>query len=323
VMGAAVMPDVAELERDAVRYQPVIVLAPARSCSSVVTAMLGQHPSLYGFPELTLFGGATVGDVLAGDPRDDREWHAFHLAGLHRAVAHLIFGSQTVAAVASAARWLETRSLWPSVLLFDYLQRLVEPQVAIEKAPDTTGTDVAILRAIIGYPRARFLHLVRHPVTTMLSMYDHWRDQRARSLPPVTLETTCAAVWYSTHLRIRKLTAEFAPERTLRVRAEEVLGNPPRELAKIATWLGLPADEDAIAAMQHPERSQYACVGPETARGGNDDKFLRHPYPHAVEMPDSLNLPAGWKIGHAERDAIVGLAHDLGYRDGRRLASGP
>ena len=43
---------------------PLVILCPARSFSSVVCAMLGQHPQTYGLPELHLFITDTVDDLL-------------------------------------------------------------------------------------------------------------------------------------------------------------------------------------------------------------------------------------------------------------------
>ena len=40
---------------------PVFVLAPVRSFTSVVCAMIGQHPQMYGLPETNLLCHATVG----------------------------------------------------------------------------------------------------------------------------------------------------------------------------------------------------------------------------------------------------------------------
>src|SRR5947209_5720522 len=44
-------------------HDPVLILCTPRSCSSVVCAMLGRHPQLYGFPELNLFVFDTVGEL--------------------------------------------------------------------------------------------------------------------------------------------------------------------------------------------------------------------------------------------------------------------
>ena len=51
----------------------------------------------------------------------------------------------------------------------------------------------------------------------------------------------------------------------MRVRGEDLLGEPDTYLRKIAEWLGLRTDEEAIEAMKHPEQSPYACIGPENA----------------------------------------------------------
>jgi hypothetical protein len=41
--------------------------------------------------------------------------------------------------------------------------------------------------------------------------------------------------------------------------------------------LDVRADEEAIEAMKHPERSPYACFGPVNARFGNNPGFQRAP----------------------------------------------
>jgi hypothetical protein len=45
--------------------EALLVLAPPRSFSSVVAAMLGQHPQMYGMPELQLFGAETMAEWWA------------------------------------------------------------------------------------------------------------------------------------------------------------------------------------------------------------------------------------------------------------------
>ena len=43
---------------------PVFILSPPRSFSTVVCSMLGQHPQLYGLPEIDLFGAESTGGFL-------------------------------------------------------------------------------------------------------------------------------------------------------------------------------------------------------------------------------------------------------------------
>ena len=79
--------------RDPERFAPVFVLTTARSYSSVVTAMIGQHPALTGLPELFCY--PTIGELEASLPSYWRERGVTHRSrGLVRAVAQLEYGGQ-------------------------------------------------------------------------------------------------------------------------------------------------------------------------------------------------------------------------------------
>src|SRR5277367_299883 len=54
--------------RDPCRFAPLFVLAPPRSYTSVIAAMIGQHPELAGLPELKPFSYRTVGELEASLP---------------------------------------------------------------------------------------------------------------------------------------------------------------------------------------------------------------------------------------------------------------
>ena len=45
---------------------PLVILSPARSFSSVVSTMIGEHPQLYGFPELHICTSDSLEDVISG-----------------------------------------------------------------------------------------------------------------------------------------------------------------------------------------------------------------------------------------------------------------
>ena len=86
---------------------PVFVLAAPRSMSSVATAMLGQHPQLYGLPETHLFGVETVAEWCDACSRA-----TFKMSdGLLRAVAEIVYGEQTEATIALATSWLRQRAI--------------------------------------------------------------------------------------------------------------------------------------------------------------------------------------------------------------------
>src|SRR5262249_39508371 len=188
--------------RDPDRYSPIFVLASARSYSSVVTTMIGQHPELTGLPELKLFCYATIGELDASLPRYWIERGIKHRSpGLVRAVAQFEFGGQTSDSIASAQAWLKDRSQWPGADVFDVLMERMSPGVAVEKSPENVETDTALRRLASAYPRARYLHLTRHPVTTQRSVQEHWN----RTIPDHSMQCqpmSVMASWVEAQWRI-------------------------------------------------------------------------------------------------------------------------
>jgi hypothetical protein len=308
---------------------PLFVLAPARSFTSVVCAMLGQHPQLYALPETNLLCAETVGTRLV---RAERSTHRTILHGLLRAVAELELGAQTPTTVELAREWLEARAEFPTELLFQCLMERVAPRAVIEKSPSMVTEDC--LRRIDGvFPAARFLHLVRHPRghgdSVLKAIADH---ERRRPLAPTNWLLQVAAYrpdggngngsardpqhwWYARNLVIQDFLRAIPAHRQLRVRGEDVLRDPDEQLRAIAFWLGVRTDDAAIEAMKHPERSPYAFVGPRGARFGNDRFFLERPAlrPGRASV-QSLDARLDWGDGaYALAPEVKALATEFGY----------
>ncbi len=301
--------------RDADRFSPVFVLATARSYSSVVTTMIGQHPELSGLPELKLFCYPTIGELEASLPEF---WSARGIAhrspGLVRAIACFEFGSQGTEALLSARSWLGNRLHWSGADVLDFLLDRVHPRVAIEKSPENVATDAALLRLASAYPRARYIHLTRHPVTTQRSMLEHLsRIAPGRSFPglPVSVLTS----WVEDQTRIMRFGATLPGARYLRVKAEHVLNDPRPHLRSIASWLQVSGESEAIEAMTHPETSPFASFGPAGSGvvGGHDPGFLRDPVLRCVPVLATLDCPPDCQ-GHASLwRTVVVVANQLGY----------
>lgn len=301
--------------REPERFAPIFVLAPPRSYSSVVTTMIGQHPDLAGLPELKLFAYRTIAEMEASLPRYWRERGFTHRSpGLVRALAQFEFGDQEPHSLERARAWLEDRPRWSGAHVFDVLLARLAPRAAVEKSPENVATAAALRRLARAYPNARYLHLTRHPVTTQASMVAH-RRRTVPSHPPEGQPMAGIAAWLEVHGRIARFLARLPPERVLRVRAEDVLNDPERQLAAIARWLGLRTDATAIAAMRHPEASPFARFGPEGSGvvGGHDPGFLRAPIPRAVELPHTVEQPTGWQGEARLWQRTIALAHRFGY----------
>src|SRR5215468_8451633 len=117
--------------RDDVPIGPLFVLAPPRSFTSVVCAMLGQHPEMYGLPEVNLFVAETMleREGLLATP--------FQHHGLMRTIAQLFAGEQTFQTVLLAKRWLQMRANATCVSVFRELADKVKSKILVDKSPVT------------------------------------------------------------------------------------------------------------------------------------------------------------------------------------------
>ena len=276
--------------------------------------MIGQHPDLVGLPELKLFCCQTIRKLEASLPRYWMERGVTHRSpGLVRALAEFEFGGQTSESLSAARAWLRARLDWLGADVLDVLLMRLNPRIAVEKSPDNLLTDAAMTRMATAYPRARYLHLTRHPVTTQRSMQEH--RNRTVSHPQDDEPMFGIGSWYEIHRRILHFAASLPADRYLRVRAEDVLNDTKSQLHAIIAWLGIRADGDAIEAMQHAEASPFARPGPAASgvAGGNDPSFLHDPIPHRVEIPCKLEPPPGWVADPSIWKMVVDLANRLGY----------
>jgi hypothetical protein len=296
----------------------LFLLAPARSYTSVIATMIGQHPDLAGLPELKLFGYRTIGELEASLPSYWIERGFTHTSpGLVRALAQIEFGDQSAPSLAEAQAWLRQRGHWSGADVFDVLLARLAPRTAVEKSPENVTSAAALRRLASAYPEARYLHLTRHPSTTQASMAEHL-GRTVPEHPRLGEPMAGFAAWCGVHARILRFTATLRTDRVMRLRAEDILNDTQTQLRAIATWLRLRTDDAAIAAMGHPEASPFARFGPPGSGviGGHDHGFLRDPIPRRVAVPPTIEPPPGWHGEQRLWHHTVKLAHQLGYGDG-------
>ena len=297
---------------------PLIILAPPRSYTSLVCAMAGQHPDLYGLPELNLFVTETMRarEGLLADRR-------FADHGLLRAVAELVFGGQTAQTITLAKRWVRVRSGCTWLAVFEELGAGARPRHLVEKSPRTVQHVERMQRVRQAIPDARFLHLLRHPRTHGLSMWQLGGASLARRVEddafdwatdPPTIDPQ--RLWYRTQMNIVTFLNGVNEDHWLRLRGEDLLERPDRHLREVANLMRVECGQDAIEEMKHPERSPFACIGPWNAPFGNDPKFLRSPELRGGGGPPrgALRGRLPWREdGAGFSPEVVTLARELGY----------
>ncbi|MBL8260535.1 MAG: sulfotransferase [Candidatus Competibacteraceae bacterium] len=294
--------------------QPLFILCPGRSFSSVVCTAIGQHPDLYGLPEIYLGIVDTVDEWLRLPSQPGRK----HMnQGLLRVLAELHCGEQTEETVREARAWLQRHRNWTTARLFHDLAERVAPRQLVDKSP-TQGKPENLRRLLAIFPQAFFLHLTRHPRATGNSFY---RVKSAKALlqghPDLDrLAEMIEPHWIMIHANILEFVAGLPPGQAMRLLGEDFLAEPALYLRQIAEWLNIRTDAAAIAAMQHPETSPYARLGPKGARHGNNLGFLEAPFLKAGRpSPASLAGPLEWlPQPRGFGPAMLRLARQLGYQ---------
>ena len=258
---------------------PLFLLAPPRSYTSLINAMIGQHPQAFGLPELCLFNADTLKELwirISDEMGDDTKTRQ----GLLRAVAEIYAGEQTAATITMANYWAAAREERSTASVYQELVAKIDPLISVEKSPAYT-ISLKRMRAIRkAFPDARFLHLIRHPVPqckSVMSLNDgayalyvnsiEFLDDRAVVEPQFA--------WHDQNVDILNFLDEVPSHLQLRIRGEDIIGDPRHYLGIICRWLAIRDDDEAIGEMMHPERSPFACFGPINALFGNDPNFLR------------------------------------------------
>jgi len=293
--------------------QPLFILSPPRSFSSVVCGMLGQHPQCYGLPELHLFFADSLGELqnphFRGRTLQD---------GLLRTLAQLHDGEQTDDSIIKAREWTLARSSWPIRKVFDHIQELVGPRILIEKSPATTFRRDHIDRLLRTYPNANLLHLLRHPRSTgesVLGLRNRFEalQQAAEGRAAWDPERT----WRVCHATAVTATDALPLGQYMRLKGESLMSNLTVYLPQICEWLGIRTDAEAVEAMMHPENSPYAKLGPRGAPYGNDPNFLENPEIDRERLAKikepSLDGELGWRPGEMFAPETRKLARQFGY----------
>jgi hypothetical protein len=299
---------------------PLFLLAPPRSYTSLVNAMLGQHPQAFGLPELCLFNVDTLVDLWRGSNTEIPENGSLVRHGLLRAVAEIYCGEQRSTTINMALAWASVREQWSTGRVFQEIVDKLHPLVAVEKSPSYTMSVRRMQAMRRAFPDARFVHLVRHPVAQCKSLMAINDGAFALKVEAFELGEDYALLepqiaWHDINLNILDFLDEVPAEQQLRLRGEDVMSEPKLYLREIARWAGLRDDDEAVDAMMHPERSPFACFGPINALFGNDPNFLAGPTfrPHKPKLP-SLSAPVPWRTdGKGLIPEVAALAREFGY----------
>lgn len=294
---------------------PIFLLAPPRSFTSVLCGVIGQHPDLFGSPELNLFRARTMSRFI-GLTR-------LH-TGLLRLVAQLYAGEQTIEAVTMARNWVLARRERTTAEVHREICAKIAPRALVQKSPRYQRRLANMEAVLEAFPDARFIHLLRHP-RGMCPSYLELHDPSAQLLACADVGAVDRSgpqpiadpqiLWHDYNLRILRFQRRVDPSRWLRITGEDFLADIDNQLKSLCVWLGVSDAPEAIAAMMRPEVSPFACFGPLNAMFGNDPKFLSEPRLRPYKRrAQSLDGPLPWRPdGASFHPRVVEMARGFGY----------
>lgn len=292
--------------------EPLFILCPGRSFSSVVCAIIGQHPECYGLPELNLFLADTLGEAIDRQERTGRTASP----GLLRTLAQLHSGEQTEETVEEAKRWIRANRDLTGREVLDHFQDLVGPRILVDKSPANVIADETLQRLVDAYPNAFYLQLLRHPRSRGKS--HHAATSKMLRFRLLGNKIDYEQTWTRTHRRIHAALSDLPMGHRLRIKGEEFLQDLRLYLPQICEWLGISTDPTAIDAMLRPEDSPYSRFGPPNARQGANGGFLESPQldmerlAHMTEP--TLEAPMDWAPDRHFSEETRSWARLYGYR---------
>ena len=262
--------------------EPLFILSPPRSFSSLISSVIGQHPQIHAFPELQVFGRSSIHEMIV---RNQESLNRLASPGSIRSIAEIHEGRQTDESCARAWLWLQRNSEMTPVELFEYLREKVNPLVAVEKTPVNTLKSSRLKEILSAYPNARYLHLTRSVVGNFKSLKEFLGEREKFAAGEDTEQLSSkylsmehpASIWLASHTNVLNIRPLIKSKNYLRIKGEDLLSQPHNVLKAFCEWMGINSGSAEIEAMLRPHESPYACIGPRIAHGGNDGKFMRQP----------------------------------------------
>ena len=274
--------------------------------------MIGNHPDMAGLAETNLFAAETYQELETVYLIDARFQH-----GLLRTIAEYGLGDQTEENIELAQTWLIENKSVKTADIFQDIMALVEPRHVVDTSVLYVYRPGVLDRIIKAFPDAYYLHLSMHPRLSCESIYNTRKAAAESRLgrqigPEISLNPE--TMWLKPHVQILAAMETVPESQKMFLRGEDLLSDPHPNLLKIAEWLGISTDQEAIDAMIKPEESPFAGYGPENAPLGNDPHFLENPeYVPYVNHDLDLDSPMSWDDTLVFDETIKELARYFGY----------
>ena len=282
----------------------IFILSPPRSGTTLLRIMLAGHRDLFSASELQLLGFRTLRERAAAYTGTFSGW----LDGTIRTLMELegLSADEAKAAMQAAeAEDLTTKAFYRR------LQEAVKPRLLVDKSPSYALDPDALRRAEEDFDGPLYIHLVRHPVPMIDSFERHHMDQVLYLHEhPFGPRQLAELVWTLSHRTIAAFLDGVPRERWVRLRFEDLVEDPARQMEALCDGLGLAFDPAVVRPYDRLDAKMVDGVYPESAPMG-DPGFLAR----GRIDPTAAAITVGERsaqLGEPTRQQARSLGYDMG-----------
>mgnify|MGYP000963431175 CR=1 FL=1 len=278
----------------------VFLLSPPRSGSTLLRVMLDGHLRLFAPPEMDLLSFNTLAERRAAFSGES----AFWLQGPVRAL--MAARELDADAADRLMEAFERRGLTVQEFYAE-LQSCIGGRLLVDKTP-TYPLDLNILRrAEEDFAGARYIHLVRHPYSSIYSFVEAKLDQVFFRHPHTFSRRELAElVWTLSHQNILTFLQDVPAERQVRVHFEELVGDPEAVTRRLCDFLKIDFDPALVRPYEGERMTDGVRPGAQMV---GDFKFY-------LRKDIDANAADRWRRFHTSDflgDVGLDLAERLGY----------
>jgi len=263
--------DILDRQRAGLPYAPnmrgrnpraIFVLAPPRSGTTLLRAMLAGHPQLFAPPELYLLNYAD----LEQRRQVNKGRNAFRLEGSIRAIMSLYRCS--VGEAQERMRGYERQGL-STQEFYRILQEQAGDLTLVDKTPVYASHPHILNQAELWFDEPLYIHLSRHPygmINSFTSNHFHLRSELADTFAPDQL---AELTWLVYHQNILAFLNQIPIHRQFHLRYEDLAKTPDVAMRRICAFLDLDFDPATLTPYADSQIRMTDGIYPESIMIGD------------------------------------------------------
>ena len=268
------------------------ILSPPRSGSTLLRVMLAGHSGLFSPQELYLAPFRTMRDY------DDYLRGTVLNMGLVGAIAEVLSrtGSWNL-----YRQWVREEK--PTAEIYQFFRERIGDRILVDKSP-LFFPPLAVLRRLARtYPNARFIHLIRHPVSCIGSYVQERFQGVFKETADIDAYDAAEWCWTRVNEGIATFASEIAASRLTQVYFEDLAEDPERVMRRLCPALGL----DFQPAVLDPYSGHRMVAGGFQI---GDPNFTQH----KKIVADKSAAWADVVLPRPLQEATLAMARQLGYK---------